>query len=125
MIRLVNISLVDANHEEDLVELDGVDAVVQSLVECDQCEGKLMQFIIAIGNYVVKLVSLFRWFLVPHAGKLIIRVDDLLVLLQLQVQPHLSQCDLQSHLILGEHLFVTLQGQRGLVELFKAMCLID
>lgn len=48
MVGLVNISLVDADHEQDLVELDRADAVVQSLVEGDQCEGKFMQFVVAI-----------------------------------------------------------------------------
>lgn len=101
MVGLVDISLMDADHKENFVELDWADAVVQSLVERDQCEGKLMEFVVAIRNYVVELVSLLRWFLVSHASKLIISVDDLLVLLQFQVQSHLPQCYLQSHLIFG------------------------
>lgn len=101
MIGLVDVSLVDADHKENFVELDWADAVVESLIERDQCEGKLMEFVVAIRNYIVELVPLLRWPLVSHAGKLIICVDDLLILLELQVQSHLPQCYLQSRLILG------------------------
>lgn len=101
MIGLVDISFVNADHKKNFVELDWADAVVQSLIERDQCEGKLMEFVVTIRNNVIELVSLLRWPLVSHASKLIIRVDNLLVLLELQVQSHLSQCYLQSHLILG------------------------
>jgi len=58
MIGLVNISFMDADHKENLVEFDWADAVVQPLVKCDQREGKLMEFVVAIRNYVVELVSL-------------------------------------------------------------------
>ena len=58
MVGLVDVSLVDADHQEDLVEFDRADAVVESFVESDQGEGKLVQLVVAVRNYVVELISL-------------------------------------------------------------------
>lgn len=43
---LVNVPLVDADHQQDLVEFYGVDAVVNALVEGHQGEGKFTEFVV-------------------------------------------------------------------------------